>query len=91
MASSSEPNVVWEMIRKTAGKYQATPIKNLSKNNSTITDKKNMADSLAETFSQNSSSQNGKPKFITVKQNAEKYKLNFQSKNLENYDALFSL
>ena len=41
-----------------------------------------MADLLAETFSQNSSSQNGKPKFITVKQNAEKYKLNFQSKNL---------
>ena len=32
-----------------------------------------MADLLAETFSQNSSSQIGKPEFITVKQKAEKY------------------
>ena len=50
-----------------------------------------MPNLLAETFSPNSFSQNGKPKFITVKQNAEKYKLNFQSKNLENYNSLFSL
>ena len=57
------------------GKYQAIPIKHLSKNNCTITDKKNIEDLLAETFSQSSSSQNGKPKFITVKQNAEKYRL----------------
>ena len=35
-----------------------------------------MADLRAEIFSQNTSSQNGSPKFITVKQNAEK--LNFQ-------------
>ena len=79
------------MIWKIAGKYQAMPIKHLSKNNHTITDKKNMADLLVKTFSQNSSSQNSKPKFIMVKQNMEKYKLNFQSKNLENYKSLFSL
>ena len=64
-----------------AGKYQATPIQHLSKNNCMIIDKKNMADLLAKTFSQNSSSQNGKPKCILVKQNTEKYKLNFQSKS----------
>ena len=50
-----------------------------------------MVDLLAKIFSQNSSSQNGKPKFIMVKQNTEKNKLNFQSKNLENYNGLFSL
>ncbi len=66
------------MIQKIAGKYQATPIKHLSKINFIITDKKNIADLLAETFSRNSSSQNYKPKFITVKQNEEKYKLNFK-------------
>ena len=60
------------MIRNIAGKYQATPIQ--LHNNW----QKNMADLLAETFSQSSSSQNGKPKFIMVKQNAEKYKLYFQ-------------
>ena len=73
------------MIRKIAGKHQATSIKHLSRNNFIITDKKNIADLLAETFSQHSSSQNCKPKFITVKQNAEKYKLNFKSKNQEQY------
>ena len=50
-----------------------------------------MADLQDETFSQNSSRQNGKPRFITVKQNTEKYKLNFQSKHMENYNSLFSL
>ena len=66
------------MIRKIAGKHQVTPIKHLSKNNFIITDEKNIADLLAETFSRNSWSQNCKPKFITVKQNAEKYKLKFK-------------
>ena len=75
-----KPKVVLEMIWKIAGKYQATLIKHLSKNNFSITDKKNMADLLAKTFAQNSSNQNGKLKFIMVKQNVEKYKLNFQSK-----------
>ena len=78
------------MIRKIAGKHQATPIKHLSKNDLIIADKKNIADLPAETFPRNSS-QNCKPKFITVKQNVEKYKLNFKSKNQEQYNSLFSL
>ena len=72
------------MIRKIAGKHQATLIKHYSKNNFIIMDKKNIADLLAETFSWHSSSQNCKPKFITVKQNVEKYKLNFKSKTWNN-------
>ena len=40
------------MIRKIAGKHQATQIKHISKNNFFITDKKNIADFLAETFFQ---------------------------------------
>ena len=88
LGSSSKPKAVWEMIQKIAAKYQAIPIKHLSKNNCTITDEKNMADLLAKTFSQNSFSQNGKLKFIIVKQNTEKYKINFQSKHLENYNSL---
>ena len=66
------------MIRKIASKHQATLIKHLSKNNFIITDKKSIAGLLAETFSRNSLSQNCKPKFITVKQKAGKYKLNFK-------------
>ena len=50
--SSSEPKAIWEMIRKIAGKHQATPIKHVSKNNFTITDKRNIADLPAETFSE---------------------------------------
>ena len=79
------------MIWKIAGKHQAIPIKNLFKNNFIITDKKNIGDLRADTFSQNSSSQNCKLKFITVKQNVKKYKLNFKSKSQEQYNDLFSL
>ena len=59
------------MIEKIAGKHQATPIKQRSKNNDRITDKKAMADLLAETFSKNSLNQKGKQEFIIAKQNAE--------------------
>ena len=65
--SSSKPKAIWEMIQIIASKHQATPIKHLSKNNFVKTDKKNIADLLTETFSQNSSSQNCKPKFMSNK------------------------
>ena len=90
LGSSSKPKVLREMIRKIAGKYQTTPIKHLSINNFTITDQNNMADLLVDTFSQNSSSQNGKPKIIDqIKRGKVHVKLSI--KNLENYNCLFSL
>ena len=52
------------MIRKIAATQQTIPIKYLSKDNSIITDLKTITRLLAETFSKNSLSQNGKKEFI---------------------------
>ena len=80
-SDGKKQQVIWEMIRKIADKHQTIPIKHLSKDNSIITDIiKTITELLAETFSKNSSKQNGKKEFITIKEDAEKHKLNFKSK-----------
>ena len=70
---------IWEMIRKITGKQQTIPIKHLSKDKSIITNKNTITELLAETFSKNPR-QNGKKEFITIKEDAEKHKLNFKWK-----------
>ena len=88
--TSTKLKTVWDMIRKIAGKKQTTPLKHLSVINKKITTKKAIADILAETFSQNSSTQNNQ-KFQRIKQYTEKKKINFSSKNSEDYNQLFTL
>ena len=61
------------MVGKITGKHQLTPIRQLPKNNDTITDKKTIRHLEAEIFSKNSSNQNSNQEFTTVKQNAEKF------------------
>ena len=75
------------MIRKISGKNTSSPIKHLSKNQTT--NKKDIADLLAKTFSKNSSSTNYSKPFQNIKRNAEKTKLNFKSNNLEDYNQPF--
>ena len=79
------------MIRKISGKNTSSPIKHLSKNHIKATNKKDIADLLAKTFSKNSSSTNYSKPFQNIKKNAEKSKLNFKSNNLEDYNQPFSL
>ena len=58
--SSTKTNTIWKMIRKISGKNKVTPLKHLIINNSEITNIKDIADTLAGTFSANSSSNNNK-------------------------------
>ena len=74
---------VWKMIRKISGKIQTTPLKNLTKNKSEVTNIKDIADALAGTFSANSSSNN--------KHKTENPKLSFKSNNAENHNGCFTL
>ena len=87
----SKSKKVWDMIRTISGKNTSSPIKHLSKNHIKATNKKDIADLLAKTFSKNSSSTNYSKPFQNVKKNAEKSKLNFKSNNLEDYNQPFSL
>ena len=76
------------MIRKISGKNISSPINHLSKNHVKATNKKDIADLLAKTFSTNSSSDNYNEQFQNIKKKAEKTKLNFKSNNLEDYNLL---
>ena len=89
--SSSKSKKVWDMIRKISGKNKSSPINHLSKNHVKATNKKDIADLLAKTFSTNSSSNNYNEQFQNIKKKAEKTKLNFKSNNLEDYNQPFSL
>ena len=91
LKSSSRSKKVWDMIRKISGKNISSPIKHLSKNHIKATNKKDIADLLAKTFSKNSSSTNYSKPFQNIKKNAEKTKHNFKSNNLEDYNQPFSL
>ena len=73
------------------GKNTSSPIKHLSKNHIKATNKKDMVDFLAKTFSKKSSSTNYSKPFQNIKKNAEKTKLNFKANNLEDYNQPFSL
>ena len=83
--SSTKTNTVWKIVRKIAGKNKPTPLKHLIKNKIQITNIKDIADTLAETFSTNSFSKNFKTEFHKYKATKEKQKLNFQLDNTENY------
>ena len=70
---------VWDMVRKIQGKGKSTSVNHLKKNNDNITSKKDIAKTLADSFSKNSSSENYTSKF-----QQEKQKLKFTSDNTEN-------
>ena len=69
------------MVRKIRGKV----------NNSKITFKKDISNTLADVLSKNSSSENYSPKFNNIKQQKEKRNLKFSSDNSEIYNQSSSL
>ena len=82
---------VWDMVRKIQGKGKSTSVNHLKKNNDNITSKKDIANTLADNFSKNSSSENYTSKFQNIKNQQEKQKLKFTSDNTENYNSEFLL
>ena len=58
---------VWDMVRKIQGKGKSTSVNHIKKNNDNITSKKDIANTLADSFSKNSSSENYTSKFRNIK------------------------
>ena len=79
------------MVRKIAGKSPSCNIKHLNINNTEITEIPDIANSLGQTFSNNSSSSNYSTKFQAYRNHAENQNLKFKSNNLETYNNPFSL
>ena len=82
---------VWDMVSKIQGKGKSASIYHLKKNNDNSTSKKDIANTLADSFSKNSSSENYTSKFRNIKNQQEKQKLKFTSDNTENYNSEFLL
>ena len=80
---------VWSMVRKISGKHPSGKICHLHANGSEVTDIPDIANTLAQTFSDNSSSEQHSTKFKSFQHQAEKQPLNFKSKNQETYNNPF--
>ena len=81
----------WEMIRKITGKGQYSGFKHLEKNGNMITNTKDIANTLAETISEHSSSKNYTNTFQRHKHQIEQRPLNFNFNNNERYNNPFTL
>ena len=82
---------VWDMVRKSQGKGKSASVNHLKKNNTHMTSKKDIANTLADNFSEKSSSENYSAKFRKIKDQQVKQKLKFTSDNSESYNSKFSL
>ena len=79
------------MVARIGGKTAPTSIKHLKLNNNVITDHSTIANTLGQTFAQNSSINQYTPKFQQFKKLVEAKHLQFNSKNEEPYNKIFSL
>lgn len=87
---ATNTNNIWKIIRKISGKPQSTTLRHLRKDQTEATTKKDTAEMLAKTFSQNFSLNTSNPQFITYKNLVEKQKLNFKTNNSEKYNLPFT-
>ena len=83
-------NKIWNMINRIKGRKNSATVKHLTVNNNLITDKLDIANTLGEQLSFNSSSDQCSKQFLKHKRNAEKKKINFSSSNDEFYNKEFS-
>ena len=83
---------VWDMIRKISGKTKSPSYTHLNHpvTETKATSKFDIAETLGETFLNNSCSRNYSEKFQKIKAEQEKIKLNFKSANTGEYNNLFN-
>ena len=79
------------MVRKITGKPSASPIRYLKVNDVEVSDIPDIANTIAQTFSNNLSPENYSNKFQSFRRQAENQQLKFKSNNYENYNNPFSL
>ena len=82
-------NKVWNMINRIKGRANSSTVKHLNVNDKIITDKTDIANSLAEQLAFNSSSEKCSKQFLQHKRISEKKKIKFSSSNDEYYNRVF--
>ena len=89
--SRSSVKKTWEMIRKISDKNSSSNVGHLNVGDDVVTSKADIADILADTFAEKSSSSNYSTTFQKFQNSKEKLKLNFMSNNNEYYNSDFTL
>ena len=89
--SKTQTQKVWKTIRKIKGKGGCNSVNHLKVNGNLITDKKEVAEVLAKNLSKYSSTDNYSEEFQRIKTLKEKRRLDFSSKNEEEYNLPFSV
>ena len=79
------------MVRKISGKFSSSPVKYLETEQGKATATKDIADALGTAFAKNSSTNNYTEKFKRFQQQAERKKINFNTKYKEDYNTPFSI
>ncbi|GBN69622.1 putative RNA-directed DNA polymerase from transposon X-element, partial [Araneus ventricosus] len=90
ITSTISSRQLWTKVKKAAGVSNNNAISVLIHNGQTISSLKGIADSIASTLAHTSSSQNYPPQILNNKINAEKQKLNFNSRTNFSYNGGFS-
>ena len=89
--SRSSVKKMWDMIRKINGKISSLNVQHLNVGDDVVTSKVDIADVLADTFVEKSSSCNYSTTFQKFQNSKEKIKLNIKSNNNEHYNKDFTL
>ena len=89
--SRSSVKKTWDMIRKISGKNSSLNVGHLNVGDDVVTSKTDIADALADTFAEKSSSSNYSAAFQKFQNTKEKTKLNFKSNNNEYYNKDFTM
>ena len=89
--SRSSVKKTWDMIRKISGKDSSLNVGHLNVGDDVVTSKTDIADALADTFAEKSSSSNYSAAFQKFQNTKEKTKLNFKSNNNEHYNKDFTM
>ncbi|GBN76467.1 putative RNA-directed DNA polymerase from transposon BS [Araneus ventricosus] len=90
ITSTISSRQLWTKVKKAAGVSNSNAISVLIHNGQTISSLKGIADSIASTLAHTSSSQNYPSQILNNKTNAEKQKLNFNSRTNFSYNSNFS-
>src|SRR6056300_464138 len=84
-------NKAWDMLRKISGKCQYSGVKQLKVDDEYVTNSSDIANTLAASISENSSSNYYTEKFQQFKQRVEMGRINFRSDNAEYYNSPFTM
>jgi len=82
---------VWNIVNKIAGKRSPTEVKHLQDGDKEVTSLADIADTLAENFSEVSSSRHYNAKFQLYKERTESHRLRFNLNNTETYNTYFTM